>query len=221
MTKRLFIWMLAFLLSPAVACAAADEAPYTAGVDYKLISPPQNTSVPKGHIEVIEMFWYGCPHCHRFIPYVDRWLKTKPANVDFQLMPAVLRNEWEVHARFFYAEQALGLEDKLHIKLFDAIHKKESISHNEGGPLFDEDSLLDFVAKQGVDRKQFADAMHSFGVMAKVNRAKDMGLRYGVHGTPSIIVNGKYMIEAGMNGADFNQMLKVVNYLVKKEQAGG
>lgn len=212
MTKRLFIWMLVFVLSPTVAVAA--EAPYKEGLDYQLINPPQNTNVPRGHIEVVEMFWYGCPHCHRFIPYVDRWLKHKPADVDFELMPAVLRNEWEVHARFFYAEKALGLEKKLHMKLFDAIH-------NEKRRLFDENSLLDFVAEQGVDRKKFAAAMHSFGVMAKVNRARDMGVRYGVHGTPSVIVNGKYRVEPGMDGADFNQMLKVVNYLIKKEQAGG
>lgn len=211
MPKTILAWLFVSLLAPlAVTPITANAAPYEAGVDYKVITPPQPTD-SANQIQVIELFWYGCPHCHHFIPYVDRWLKHKPANVDFELMPAVLRPEWEVHARFYYAEQALGLTDKLHVKLFDAIH-------DERLPLYTEDALLDWVAKQGVDRQSFADAMHSFAVNLKVNRAREMGRRYGVDGTPAVIVDGKYRIEPGMNGADFKEMLKVVNFLVKKEQ---
>ncbi len=210
MTKKLVIWLLACLIAPlAAGAAAADKSDFQAGVDYKLIRPAQPTD--DNHIQVIEMFWYGCPHCHHFIPYVDKWLKTKPSNVDFELMPAVLRPSWEVHARFFYAAKALGLLDKLHLKLFDAIH-------DEKRRLFTEQTLLDFVAEQGVDRKQFAAAMHSFAVDLKVRRAMQLGHRFGVDGTPALIVDGKYRVEPGMNGAGFTRILQVVNYLVNKEE---
>lgn len=210
MPKKLLTWLFATLLaSLALSPAMVSAADYQAGLDYQVITPPQPTD-SSDRIQVIEMFWYGCPHCHHFIPYVDRWLKTKPADVEFELMPAVLQPQWEIHARFFYAEQALGLQKKLHIKLFDAIHDQRL-------RLYTEDELLDWVAKQGVDRQAFANAMHSFAVDMKVKRAREMGRRYGVDGTPAIIVDGKYRIEPGMNGAGFKEMLKVVNYLVKKE----
>lgn len=202
MTQLLFL----LLLLPASQISVADT--FQEGVQYKRILPPQHTA-NEDKVEVVELFWYGCPHCHRFQPYVERWLRKKPGNVDYIRLPATLRESWAIHARAFYAAEALGALDKTHADLFDAIHNKKR-------KLNTEDALVKFYVEHGVDEDAFRKAFHSFGVDSKVRRARQMTRRYHVEGTPAVIVNGKYRIDAGMAGG-YPGMIKVIDYLVKLE----
>jgi len=185
-------------------------AGYDEGIEYLKISPPVPTENSK-KVEVVEVFWYGCPHCYHFEPKLVNWLKHKPANVEFIRIPAVFPNRplWELHARAYYTADLLGVLGKTHEALFDAIHKYHQ-------RLFDEDSLANFYAKYGVDKKLFKETMHSFGVQMKVDRAKELCRRYGIDGVPTLVINGKYRTFASLtNGED--GMLKVTDFLIDKE----
>lgn len=215
MTRNLFLIGFGLLLVAGIGPSSAAES-YGEGFEYHNISPPQPTSTSE-QVEVVELFWYGCPHCYSFEPELDAWLEKKPQSVKFVRMPAVFRPSWEVHARAFYTAEALGVVDKIHRPLFDAIHK-------ERRQLSDQASLRSFFVEQGVDGDEFDKTYSSFLVLAKVNRAKDMSRRYGVHGVPSMVVNGKYWTDAksaslsDTRGARNENMLKVVEYLIEQEE---
>jgi len=196
------------LLGLAFVTASA-QAAYQEGVDYERIVPAQPTVAAKGKVEVVELFWYGCPHCFRFEPYIERWLPTVKDRVDFIRLPAILRPSWAIHAKAFYTAKALGVFDQIHRPLFDAIHVEKR-------HLGDEDSLADFFAEHGVDKAAFHKAFNSFSVDSEVKRAMQMTRRYRAMGTPAMVVDGKYLTDPGMaNG--FVNILKVVDSLVDKE----
>jgi thiol:disulfide interchange protein DsbA len=203
MMKR--FWLSVLLLLPL---GLAGAATFEAGKDYRVLPQAQPTMNPD-HIEVVELFWYGCPHCHRFEPYIDKWLKTKPDNVDFIRMPAVLREKWSLHARAYYTAETLGILDKIHKPLFDAIHVEKRY-------LFDEDSLMQFFAEFGVSNEEFRNTFHSFAVDSKVRRARQMSKRYMATGTPAVVVNGKYLTGPGM-AKGFDNLIKVIDFLVARE----
>jgi len=189
----------------AVSVSIAEE--YEEGVHYERVVPAQPTSTV-GKVEVLELFWYGCPHCFRFEPYIDRWLKKVPENVQFVRMPGVFRSSWENHARAFYTAQLLGVFDKVHEPLFNAIHvKKKSVDTME--------DLRDFFAEHaGVDKNKFIKTFKSFAVETRLKRAKTMGSRYAVRGVPAVIVNGKYRVPGGSA-----ESIKIINYLIEKESS--
>lgn len=205
--KLLTFVFCSVLLWPLAAGAATN---YKEKIHYELVTPPQPTTT-KDKVEVVEMFWYGCPHCNALEPYVERWLKRKPANVEFIRIPAVFRPSWELHARAFYTAEVLGVLDKTHSAMFDAIH-------NQKRRMGSEQELMEFFAQHGVSNEEFKRVFHSFAVEAKVRRAKDLSQRYGINGVPSIIVNGKYRTGAQLAGGNAN-IFKVVNFLVEKEAA--
>lgn len=196
---------LAFLSLGPVRAESFDE-----GINYVRLTAPQPTSDP-GKIEVLELFWYGCPHCYHLEPLLNDWVAKLPKDVVFVRMPAVLSPRWEILARAFYTAELLGVHDKIHAQLFKAIH--------EGKQRFDnEDQLAKFFVAQGVDEKEFRDTFKSFGVAAKVNRARQMTQRYGIDGVPSLIINGKFRTSAGEAGSHEN-MLKVADQLIEEERA--
>ncbi|HEC17927.1 MAG TPA: thiol:disulfide interchange protein DsbA/DsbL [Gammaproteobacteria bacterium] len=202
-TSRMFA-ALALLLA---AWAGASNA--LAAEGYELVTPPQPTTAEKGQVEVVELFWYGCPHCYRLEPYVERWLKRKPKNVKFVRMPGMFRPSWEIHGRAYYTAEILGVVDKIHRPMFEAIHERKQRMNTEA-------AIMALFKQHGVSEKDFKRVFHSFAVETKIRRAKDMGRRYGARGVPALIVNGKYRTgaqEAGGNARVF----KVVNQLVKKE----
>jgi protein dithiol oxidoreductase (disulfide-forming) len=173
------------------------------------IDPPIPTSVPEGKVEVVEFFWYGCPHCYNLEPKMEAWLKKKPDNVVFKRVPSPLNPSWTVHAQFYYAAEALGVIDQLHKPLFDAMHREKR-------KLFDKNSLIDFAVEHGVDRQKFTDAWNSFGVYVKVQQARKLGQRYGLDGVPAIGINGKYMTSGSLAGT-YSHMFEIVDELVAKE----
>ncbi len=193
----------------AAAPAVAEE--FRQGVDYELVEPAQNTSADD-KIEVLEIFWYGCPHCFDFEPFIDTWLEDKPDDVAFVRMPAVFRQSWAIHARAFYAAEAMGVLDKVHSELFRAIH----VDRRE---LFDQESIAAFVAGQGVSEAEFNSAYESFSIEGKSRKAAQMSRAYGITGVPAVIINGKYRSSGRMAGS-YERLLKVVDFLVAKEREG-
>lgn len=185
---------------------------YVENTHYELVTPPQPTSTGN-KIEVVEQFWYGCPHCYQFEPYVQKWLKTKPANVEFVRVPGIFRPEWALLGRAYYTEEALGVFDKTHDALFAAVHELKR-------KLETEDQLAAFFAENGVKDDDFRKAFRSFAVESKVRRAQEMSQRYGAKGVPTVIVNGKYRVGASMPGVQTHaNVFKVVDYLIQKESA--
>ena len=187
---------------------AADEFDFQEGVHYERISPEQPTETGD-KVEVREMFWYGCPHCFSFEPYVERWLRKKPVNAEFVRQPGIFRANWEPHARAYYVSEILGVFEKIHMPLFNAIHQQRR-------NLNDENALAAFFAEHGVKQDDFRKAYRSFAVETKVRHARVMGQRYGVDGVPSIIVNGKYRFSNRSTGSA-TKTLELINYLVEKE----
>lgn len=181
---------------------------YKEGVEYERINPAVPTSTGSGKVEVVEMFWYGCPHCFHFEPLLQKWLKKKPANVEFVRIPATFYPLWKLHARIYYTEQVLGLGEKLHQAIFDTYHLQRN-------RLATEQAIRKFFVAHGVKGSDFDDVFHSFAVETKLSRAADLVQRYGISGVPTMIVNGKFRTSNKLSGPD--EMLKVVDYLVRKE----
>lgn len=203
----ILIGCLILLTSAALAQAAAPLR-FQEGVDYELVSPAQPTADP-ARIEVVEAFWYGCPHCYRFQPTIDRWLLTKPDSVSYVRLPAVLNESWVLHTQAYYTAEALGVTDKIHAELFHAIHRDKR--------RFDtEQALMEFFAARGVSEDQFRNTFHSFAVDSKVQRARQLTRRYGIEGTPSVIINGKYRTSPSMTRS-YDRLIDVINYLVAQE----
>ena len=206
MTRRLFA-LLAFLWLPALA-QAADT--FEEGTHYQPVSPAVPVAEP-GKIEVVELFWYGCPHCFHMEPLVAEWLKSKPKGVVFRRIPAIFAQQWVPHARAFYAVEALDKLEQFHRPLFDALHQDKRLIMNE-------DSLADFAKEMGIDAGQFRQAYDGPSVDAKVKKAMLLTRDYGIDGVPSFIVNGKYRVTASMAGSQ-EGILKVVDFLIEKERA--
>ncbi|MEJ2565774.1 MAG: thiol:disulfide interchange protein DsbA/DsbL [Gammaproteobacteria bacterium] len=142
------------------------------------------------------------------------WLKHKPADVVYRRMPAILRPNWALLARAFYTAQALGIADRIHQPLFDAIHAEKRRMDSET-------DLMKFFAEQGISNDEFKKTFHSFTVEAKVNRAREMSRRYQAEATPSVVVDGKYILNPDNSNGNFNTMIKIMNYLIDKERAAG
>lgn len=206
--KKVLACLFPLLLTAFVPTShAAGEV--TEGVNYQLVQPAQPTR-NSDKIEVIEMFWYGCPHCHRFQTHIDRWLKSKPANVDYIRMPVILRENWALHARAFFTAQALGVLEEVHKPFFEAIH-------NQKRRLNTEQKVMKFFAEHGVSDEDFRKAYSSFAVDSKVRRAHQFARKYGIQGTPSVVVNGKYRIDTGMAKQGFPGIIKAINHLIEVE----
>ncbi|HHM04380.1 MAG TPA: thiol:disulfide interchange protein DsbA/DsbL [Gammaproteobacteria bacterium] len=205
-------WCFLLCLLPLAATAA----PLLEGRDYQRIIPAQPTDSPPGKVEVVELFWYGCPHCHRFQPYMERWVKRQGGKISYRRMPAILAPHWAIHARAYYTAQALGALEQTHRALFDAIHIHKR-------RLDTEERLAGFYAEHGVDKEEFKKVFHSFTVETQFRRAQEMSRRYQVHATPSVVINGKYILNSEVPGG-FNGMLRIMDKLVKEElnaRAGG
>ncbi|MEY4211624.1 MAG: hypothetical protein RLZ92_2005 [Pseudomonadota bacterium] len=174
---------------------------------YEEISPAQPVQNPD-KIEVIEFFWYGCPHCYSLEPAMQAWLKTKPANVEFIRQPAVFSDVWGKHAKAYYVAEALDVVEKVHADFFDAIQNKKQ-------KLVTEDDLAKFFAAHGVKDEDFRAAYSSFLVDSKMRQAEAIAGRYGITGVPALIVNGKYKVTASTAKSQEN-MINVTNQLIQQ-----
>lgn len=181
-----------------------------AGKDYKLIEPAQATS-SGNKIEVLEFFFYGCSHCFHLHPDLTAWERKMPKDVDLVLVPTIFNPTWEPMAYTYYALEVMGQNQKLHNELFDAWNVKNI-------DLSDESKITAFVSKFGVDSKKFSEAYHSFGVQSKIMRSKQITQTYRISGTPTMIVDGRYLI-TGLQPAASIQVLSELIEKVRKERA--
>lgn len=183
-----------------------------AAENYKLIDPPQPTQTGD-KVEVVEIFWYGCPHCYAFEPYLEEWLESKPEHIEFIRMPGILGKNWIDHAKAYYTAEKLGVLDKIHRPLFDALHKK-------GEPIMDKKRLREFFIAQGVDGTDFTKTFSSEEVSDKIKKAILMGKRYRITGVPTVIINGKYRTSASVAGS-YSNIIDIINQLADKEASLG
>ena len=181
------------------------------GTDYKLVEPAQATR-SGNKIEVLEFFFYGCSHCYHLHPELTAWENKMPKDVDLVLVPTIFNAGWEPMAYTYYALEVLGQNHKLHNDLYAAWNVNNI-------DLSDESKIAAFVAKHGVDSKKFSEAYHSFSVQTKVMRSKQLTQSYGLRGTPTLIVDGKYLI-TGLQPADSIRVLAELVEKVRKERAG-
>jgi len=214
---------------PAAAAAPfVDNGKWVAGKNYVVIEPAQPTTYP-GKIEVTEVFSYGCPACNEFHTTVDRIAHSLPANAVMNYLPASFRPDenWPMYQRAYYAAQALGMANKAHDAMFDAVWKSGELGTDdlatgklkphEAWPTIND--VAKFYAKYGVNPKEFVAVANSFSVNTKMKRADELVKAYGVEGTPTIVVNGKYRFDPGTAGG-YAQSIELTQWLVAKEAAG-
>ena len=192
---------------PAPAPAMAPRV----GIDYEVLPAAQPT-YGQGKIEVAEVFSYRCIHCAEFQPTVNAWKKTLPADVRWEYVPGVFGGSWDDFARAYFAAEILGVQARTHDAVFKGVFVDQLIK--TGSP----EEIAGMYGKWGVDSAKFLSTMQSFGVTAKLNRARQFALRTGVNATPTIIVNGKYRVNVTKDRG-FDGMVSTVNYLVGKERA--
>ena len=186
-------------------------AEFIEGTHYEVL-PVSVETRDASKVEVVEVFSYACVHCFNFDPMIESWKSRQDEGVDFFRVPAVFSADWELLAQSFYAAESLGVTDQVHMPMFEGIHVKNQDLRRV--PL-----LVDlFAASAGVSEDDFNTAYNSFSVRSRVQQAKAKGRAYRVTGVPSLVVNGKYLIDGRMAGSN-TKMLEVVDYLVNLEQS--
>lgn len=178
------------------------------GRDFREISPP--LAPDKTRIEVTEFFWYGCSHCFDFEPILASWAKGLPADVVFRRVPALFpNNKWAQHARIYYTLEAMNLVDGLQADVFNAIHIDRQ-------RLDDEKVLFGWVAKKGIDANKFSETWASFGVQSRVRQARELTLKSGITGVPSVIVQGRYL---ALTPGTYEDLLELLGQLIDRARA--
>lgn len=196
-----------FLVFATLTCAQDIRE----GREYTVLNPPQQVE-NKGKIEVLEFFWYGCPHCYDFEPLLQKWLKALPKDVVFRRVPALFPGDkWLTDTKTYYTLEAMGLLEKMHQEVFDAIHI-DRVRMN------DENTLFAWMEKKGVDRKKFEDTFRSFAVQSKAQRSMQLSGAYGLDGVPALIVQGKYKPVPGASGS-YGDVLVTVDKLIARVRA--
>lgn len=203
-TRREFMLAAATLPFIPLASHAA-----TQGKEYSLVQPALTTLDPK-RVEVAEFFWYGCPHCFSLEPDLSAWVKVMPKGAYFRRIPAVLNPNWAPLARAYYAAESMGIVEKLHYDIFNAIHLS-------GQNLNNRDTLLSFVEKLGVNRAKFAQKLDAPDVTAKVETAQRLGAAANLQGVPALVVDGKYQTSVSQTGGH-DKLLVTLNELIALAQ---
>ena len=200
----------AVLLLVAMVAGASAQG-LVEGTNYARLKNPQPVESGK-NIEVIEFFSYGCPHCGELEPSLQSWIKSKPADVTFRRVPVMFQQRWENLARVYYTLEAMGEETKLSPEVFVALHGK-------GTPLWNEKDFFDWAASKGLDRKKVEELYGSFGVVGKVNRAKQQAQVYNIQSVPTIIVDGKFVTGSDRIQGGHAAMPAAIDALVVKARA--
>jgi len=197
--------LVSIIVGMFLAFAASAQGMPEEGIDYLELKPPQPTE-SAGKIEVIEFFWYRCPHCYDLEPSLESWVKRLPRDVQFRRVPGVFNEDWAIDARIFYTLEALGQVDRLHRRLFDAIHKPGGGVKLRGNDYAK--WAAEWLSKQGVDMKKYDELYRSFTVQTKTNRAIQMARAYRLDGVPTFAVQGRYVTIAN------SRMLSTTDFLI-------
>ena len=193
------------LTLPVANPAMAQARQFKEGKDFKRLDKPVTPDAPAGKVDVIEFFWYSCPHCHAFEPTLDAWVKAAPKDLSIRRVPVAFNASFVPQQKLFYTLEGMGKLDALHAKVFRAIHVEKA-------KLAKDDEILAWVTQQGVDAAKFKEVYGSFSVANQVRRASQLQDSYGVEGVPSMGVAGKYYTDGTMAGS-MQTVLQVVEYL--------
>ena len=197
-------------LLPALTLAQG-KAPQ-AGTDYQVIGKNAPVEAPAGKIEVVEFFWYNCPHCNSFEPTFAAWVKRAPKDLAVRRVPVAFRDDFATQQRLYYALEAMDLVEKLHAKVYAAIHaEKQNLSKP--------DTIVEWIVKQGVDKTKFLEHYNSFSVATKVKRATQLQNAYKIEGVPTLGVAGRFLTDGPMAGT-MERALQVVEFLADSIRAG-
>ena len=202
-----------------IVLAQVDPAPkpadapqkYSEGQHYTVLATAQGTSSSPDVVEVAEVFWYGCPHCYSFDPYITKWETELPDGVELVRLPVMWNPTNEIHARMFYTADALGKLEEMHEEIFREMHLNRKTLTSEA----DIEALF---AKHDVSSDDFKKTFRSFPVETNLKKAKNLTQRYRVQSVPILIVNGKYVTN-GPDVKNFDDMISVANELIAREQA--
>lgn len=210
----------------AAGTAAASAAPtattppplWQEGVNYTRLVPAQPTSVSPGQVEVLEFFWYACPHCYALDPLIESWKKTKPAYVSFSRVPVMWSELHRSTARLYYTLETMGKLDQLHSEVFKEIHVNGNplVANDPNDAAGAERIQAAFVKKFGISEDAFTKAYHSFAVETDLQRAEQLGLRYRIDGVPTFVINGKYVADVRSAGSP-ERLISLVDDLAAQE----
>jgi protein dithiol oxidoreductase (disulfide-forming) len=217
-------------LETAAPLAPAGQLPagkWVAGKHYTPLSPAQTTDAPAGKVEVLEVFWYACPHCYALDPALEAWRKTKPDYIAFRRVPVTWEDIHRQHGRLFYTLEALGKEAALHADVFETMHsafdargnvtKQGNLMYAQNDPAETFSAMTQYAKSKGISEADFKAAWTSFTVQSNMQRADDLVRRYRVEGVPTIIINGKYVTDEGMAGGPEN-IIRIINDLAASER---
>ena len=204
MNRRRFAGVVCTLLTPGITAAQSEQG-------YRKIQPARPLEESTKLVEVVDVFWYGCPHCYQFLPYIESWRRDAPDDVSMKRLPAIFRDSWEPHARAYFTAVQLGFIEELHVPVFKAIHGERRSLNTQA-------ELRRFFVEFGVDADQFDESYSSFSVEAKVQTSHQMPRRWGVQGTPSVIVNGRYLL-SGSTAGNYETLVAIGRQLVEQERA--
>jgi len=183
---------------------------YSPEKHYTILTTAQGTSSAPDVIEVTEVFWYGCPHCYNFDPYLEKWKAALPEDVNFIRLPVMWNPTNQIHARMFYTVEALGKLDEVHSAIFRAINRDKQTLTTEA-------SIQAFLLNFGISEQEFNDTFRSFAVESKLQRAKNLTQRYRIQSVPLLVTNGKYLTQ-GSEIKTFDEMLAVTDELIERER---
>ena len=197
-----------FFLS-LIGSVSAQTRPIEEGFDYRVL-PIAQAIEAKGKIEVIEFFWYGCPHCHDFEPQLDAWVKRQAKDVSVKKIPVAFRDDLLPHSQLFYALESLG-KSNLHAKVMEAMHvgKKKLLTEPE---------IADWAVSQGIERDAFLKAFKSFTVTSKARAANQIAQAYRIDGVPTVAVQGKYITSPSITAGSKARAIEAMDHLVNKAQ---
>ena len=204
--KRFLSLLLATLFFTPLLAPAQGKYQYTE------LKPAQPIEAQGKKVEVIEFFWYGCPHCYNLEPFIESWQKKLPPDTQFRRIPAVFNQQWGHDAAIYYTFEALGVLDRVHRPFFDAIHRDHLRTT-------DERAMSEWLQKNNIEPKKFFDTMKSFGVQTRTKRAIQLTKDYKIDGTPAMAVQGRYTVSAEQGGSQ-QGMLDTVSYLVDMVRKG-
>ncbi|MFY3385825.1 thiol:disulfide interchange protein DsbA/DsbL [Paracidovorax sp. MALMAid1276] len=200
------------LALPVATPALAQARQFKEGKDYKRLDKPVTPDAPAGKVDVIEFFWYSCPHCNAFEPVLESWIKAAPKDLSVRRMPVAFNASFVPQQKLYFTLEGMGKLDELHGKVFRAIHVEKL-------KLAKDDEILAWVTQQGVDAAKFKEVYGSFSVSNQVRRASQLQDAYGVEGVPSMGVAGKYYTDGTMAGS-MQTVLQVVDHLAAVARKG-
>jgi thiol:disulfide interchange protein DsbA len=187
--------------------ATAQVKPPEDGREYRTLDKRAPVDAPAGRIELVDFFWYNCPHCNAFEPMLQAWSRRLPDDVQMKRVPAAFHDDMVAQQRLFYTLEALGKVGELHTKVFDAVHKEHLDLTRLPG-------MVDWAARQGIDPAKFTDTFNSFAIAAKARRAAEIQNAYGLEGVPAFGVAGRWYTDPTLAGGNNSRFIQVAEFLL-------